>query len=187
MAALHKRALFRLMVGGSIVAFVPGLAEAQTRRAASAGRSIRPSRPKSSGRPPPTRRRPTRLRELPATTSSSPASAPRCASRWTSRGMRRAWSMPSPPRKWASSPTPTSPSRCSASPACRSTARTAKARSSPSAASARNITSSCSTAAKCRPHRSAAAAASRRIRARSISPISRRKASPRSKSINRAG
>src|SRR5438045_9430853 len=30
MAALHKRALFRLMVGGSVVAFVPGLAEAQT-------------------------------------------------------------------------------------------------------------------------------------------------------------
>ena len=30
MAALHKRALYRLMVGGSVVAFAPGLAQAQT-------------------------------------------------------------------------------------------------------------------------------------------------------------
>jgi TonB-dependent receptor len=30
MAALHKRAVFRLMVGGSIAAFIPGLVEAQT-------------------------------------------------------------------------------------------------------------------------------------------------------------
>src|SRR3954451_8437847 len=30
MAALHKRALYRLMVGGSVAAFVPALAQAQT-------------------------------------------------------------------------------------------------------------------------------------------------------------
>ena len=30
MAALHKRALYRLMLGGSVVAFVPTLAHAQT-------------------------------------------------------------------------------------------------------------------------------------------------------------
>jgi glycogen operon protein len=101
-------------------------------------------------------------------------------------GTRRASSMPSRPRKWASSPTPTSPSRCSASPACRSTARTAKARSSRFAASVPNITSCCSTAAKCRRRRSAAAAARRPIRAHSTSATSRRKASPRSRSINRA-
>ena len=149
MAALHKRALFRLMAGGSAVAFVPAVRRRKPphRRR----RSIRPSRPRSSGRRPPTPRPPTRRRAR--RQRHRHHRHPRLAAPVDGHqdATRRASSMRSRPRKWASSPTPTSPSRCSASPACRSTARTAKARSSRSAASARNITWSCSTAARCRP------------------------------------
>src|SRR4051812_46786362 len=38
MAALHKRALYRLMIGGSVAAFAPALAQAQTAPPPTTGR-----------------------------------------------------------------------------------------------------------------------------------------------------
>ena len=91
----------------------------------------------------------------------------------------------SSPRTSASSRTPTSPNRCSASAACRSIARSAKARASPCAASARTTTSSCSTGARC-PRRATPAARAFPTRARSTSPTSRPKRFRRSRSTRPA-
>ena len=85
-----------------------------------------------------------------STRSSSPVSAAVSNLPCASSAMRRAWSTASSPKTSASSRTPISPNRCSASAACRSTARSAKARASRFAASARTSTWCCSTAGRCR-------------------------------------
>ena len=93
--------------------------------------------------------------------------------------------MRSRPKTSANSLTPTSPNRCSGSPACRSIATMVKAPRLPFAGLAQTSTWSCSMAARCRP-RGWGAAAKPLPRAVLTLPTSPRKASLRLKCTSRA-